>query len=237
MGSSANHDKPGVAPNVWTGCCSQVRACCRKSLICIRPVDRRVGPGLDGNTHAPLISLRDRLPGSHKGTDSGSVYRSVPWSSSIASSVETAARLPWSRGGVESLVVAQHAPGDAGELVGQRNGELVPVQPVWRGVEPRAEAISGPVMRAHQENLRSLDQQSAQIFATPLGDAAEDRPATSAVLSRYEPQPGGKIATALERPTSRSWFPISAYCHALRMRGSGSYTTPSVRMRTWQKMI
>jgi len=28
--------------------------CCRKSLICIRPVDRLAGRGLDGNTHAPL---------------------------------------------------------------------------------------------------------------------------------------------------------------------------------------
>jgi hypothetical protein len=46
---------------VWTGCSSQVRTCCRKSLICIRPVDRRVGRGLDGNTHAPLTSLADRL--------------------------------------------------------------------------------------------------------------------------------------------------------------------------------
>jgi hypothetical protein len=55
------------APNVWTGCPSQVRGCCRKSLICIRPVDRRAGRGLDGNTHAPLISLADRLSSSHSG--------------------------------------------------------------------------------------------------------------------------------------------------------------------------
>lgn len=53
------------APNVWTGCFSQLRACGRKSLICIRPVDRHAGRGLDGNTHAPLISLADRLPCSH----------------------------------------------------------------------------------------------------------------------------------------------------------------------------
>jgi hypothetical protein len=46
--------------------------CCRKSLICIRPVDRRAGRGLDGNTHAPLISLADRLPRSHYYPDAGS---------------------------------------------------------------------------------------------------------------------------------------------------------------------
>src|SRR6516164_10976018 len=59
------HRVSAVDPNVWTGCGSQVRACCRKSLICIRPVDRRAGRGLDGNTNAPLISLAERLPRSH----------------------------------------------------------------------------------------------------------------------------------------------------------------------------
>src|SRR5205823_5175560 len=41
--------------------------CCGKSLICIRPVDRLAGRGLDGNTHAPLISLADRPPSGHSG--------------------------------------------------------------------------------------------------------------------------------------------------------------------------
>jgi hypothetical protein len=41
------------------------RRCCRKSLICIRPVYRSAGHGLDGNTHAPLILLAERLRGSH----------------------------------------------------------------------------------------------------------------------------------------------------------------------------
>ena len=40
------------APHVWTGCTSQMRWCCRKSLICIRPGDRLAGRGLDGSTHA-----------------------------------------------------------------------------------------------------------------------------------------------------------------------------------------
>jgi hypothetical protein len=46
---------------------SQLRACCRKSLICIRPVARLAGRGLDGNTHAPLISLAARPPSGHEG--------------------------------------------------------------------------------------------------------------------------------------------------------------------------
>ena len=41
--------------------------------------------------------------------------------------------------GVKSPAVAQHAPGDAGKLVGEGHGELVPVQSLGRGFEPRAE--------------------------------------------------------------------------------------------------
>src|SRR5690242_9848774 len=37
------------------------------SLICIRPVDRLAGRGLDGSTHAPLISLAARLRSNHSG--------------------------------------------------------------------------------------------------------------------------------------------------------------------------
>ena len=106
--------------------------------------------------------------------------------------------------GIERFVVAQQAPGDAGELVGQCDGELVPMQPPRRSVEPRAEALSGPVVRAHQENLCCLDQQRAQILAAALGNAAKDRPAARTVLSRHEPQPAGKIATTLESLTAAS---------------------------------
>jgi len=62
--------------------------------------------------------------------------------------------------GIERFVVAQLAPSDAGELVGQCDRELVPVQPLRRRFEPRGEAVSGPVVRAHQENLPP-DQQRA----------------------------------------------------------------------------
>ena len=68
LGRSAWGSGTGLhAPYVWTGCRSQVRGCCRKSLICIRPGDRLAGRGLDGSTHAPLISLPARLPGSRLG--------------------------------------------------------------------------------------------------------------------------------------------------------------------------
>src|ERR1043166_7813158 len=163
------------APNVWTGCHSQVRECCRKSLICIRPVSRRAGRGLDGNTHAPLISLADRPTSSHSGHQiqgaSIDPFHAAPQS-------RTRSRRRLNRRGlkvaIEGLAVAQDAPGDARELVGQGNGKFVLVQSARCSCEPSAEAIPGPIMRAHQENLRRLDQQRAQVLAAPLGDATQD---------------------------------------------------------------
>src|SRR5215207_1553357 len=55
------------------------------------------------------------------------------------------------------------------------------------------------VVRPHQQDLRGLDQQGAQIFAAAFGNAAEDRPPAGAVLTRHEAEPGGKIATAFKR--------------------------------------
>jgi len=49
-----------------------------------------------------------------------------------------------------------------------------------------------------RRTFAALDQQRAQIFATPLGDATQDRPATDAVLSRHDAEPGTKIAPAFK---------------------------------------
>ena len=156
----------------------------RKSLICIRPVARRAGRGLDGNTHAPLISLPERPPSSHLGHQiqgaSIDPFHAVPQSRT------------WSRWrlyrpglevGIKGPIVAQNTPGDAGQFVGKRHREFVFVQSLGCGFEPCTEAIPGPVVRAHQEHLGRLDQQHAQVPAAPLGDAAEDRPAAGAVLA------------------------------------------------------
>src|SRR5829696_8993020 len=56
------------------------------SLLCIRPVDRRAGRGLDGNTHAPLASLADKLTGSHLGHQARGALISPFHAGSIANS-------------------------------------------------------------------------------------------------------------------------------------------------------
>ncbi len=69
-------------PDVWTGCCSQVRswhvAGSRRYVSGL--LDRLAGRGLDGDTRALLVSLADRLPGNRLGhqTSSAQFLRSMP---------------------------------------------------------------------------------------------------------------------------------------------------------------
>ena len=43
-----------------------------------------------------------------------------------------------------------------------------------------------------------LNEQRAQVFAAAFRHASEDRLAAGTVLPRYEPNPGGEVATAIE---------------------------------------
>src|SRR5947207_15222634 len=122
---------------------------------------------------------------------------------------------------VEGFVVALIAPRDAGALDSGGAPELVPLQSLRRRLGPRAKAISGPIVRAHQEHLRRLDHQRAQVLAAALGDAPEDRTAAGAVLSRHQAEPGTEIAPALKSlsaanrgdKTGRDHWPDAMYGH------------------------
>src|SRR5215469_6027655 len=91
-----------------------------KSLICIRPVDRLVGRGLDGSTHAPLTSLAGRLS-SNQSVHQVQGASIDPFHAGPQSRTWPRQRLDRREFevGIEGLVVAQDAPCDAGELVGQ----------------------------------------------------------------------------------------------------------------------
>ena len=45
---------------------------------------------------------------------------------------------------LEVAAIMEHGPGDAGELVGKRNGQLVGVQPSGCGLDPGFEAVTLP---------------------------------------------------------------------------------------------
>ena len=69
---------------------------------------------------------------------------------------------------LEVAAITKHCPGDAGELVGERDRQLVVVQPLGRGLDPGLEAITLPTHALHQHDAGGLHEQGAQIFVSPL---------------------------------------------------------------------
>jgi hypothetical protein len=99
---------------------------------------------------------------------------------------------------VEGLLVAQDAPRNPRQFVGQGRCQLVAMQPWSRVQQPCSEAEAFPIVRAHQDDVCGLDEQGSKILAASLGDAAQDGPATCAVLAWHKTKPCPEIAPALE---------------------------------------
>jgi hypothetical protein len=57
--------------------------------------------------------------------------------------------------------MSQDAPSNAGELVGERDGEDVVMQPLLGRLEPRLEAVTIPALRLDQYSPCGLNEQNA----------------------------------------------------------------------------
>src|SRR5258708_1601935 len=64
---------------------------------------------------------------------------------------------------LEGAPLVENRPGDAGELVGERNRQHVVVQSFLGGFDPRFEAIALPTLYLDQHNPRGLHEQNAQV--------------------------------------------------------------------------
>src|SRR5258708_2878204 len=64
---------------------------------------------------------------------------------------------------LEGAPLLENRPGDAGELVGERNRQHVVVQSFLGGFDPRFEAIALPTLYLDQHNPRGLHEQNAQV--------------------------------------------------------------------------
>src|SRR5215470_7261361 len=71
---------------------------------------------------------------------------------------------------LEGAALVENCPGDAGELIGERNGEHVVVQSLLRRLDPRAEPIALPMLwpDLYQHDPGCLNKQSAQIAIATL---------------------------------------------------------------------
>ena len=66
------------------------------------------------------------------------------------------------------------APSNAGELVGERDGEDVVMQPLLGCFEPRLEPVTMPTLWLDQHNPRGLNEQNAQVAIAAFRYLAED---------------------------------------------------------------
>jgi len=95
----------------------------------------------------------------------------------------------------------QDAPSNAGELVGECDGEDVVMQPFFGRLEPRLEAVPIPALRLDQHNPGGLKEQNAQVAIAALRYLAEDGAVAGRDLLGDEPQPGGEVAAVALTPS------------------------------------
>src|SRR2546425_2926673 len=76
---------------------------------------------------------------------------------------------------LEGPTMSKNAPGDARQLVGERDGEHVVVQPLLGRLEPGLEPVALPALWLDQHDPCRLDEQDAQVAIATLRYLAEDR--------------------------------------------------------------
>jgi hypothetical protein len=101
-------------------------------------------------------------------------------------------------GAVEGRLIAQDAPRDPRQLVGQGCSQLVAMQPWSCVAKPCSEAEALPIVGAHQNHFCSLDEQGPEVLSSALGDAPQDGSAAGAVLPWNETKPHAEVLTNFE---------------------------------------
>jgi hypothetical protein len=71
--------------------------------------------------------------------------------------------------------MSKDAPSNAGELVGERDGEDVVMQPLLGRLEPRLEAVALRAAGLDQHNPCRPDEQDMEVAIAALGYLAEER--------------------------------------------------------------
>src|SRR6516164_7183574 len=100
---------------------------------------------------------------------------------------------------LECSTMSQDAPRNASELVGERDGEDVVMQPLLGRFEPRLEPVTIPALRPDQYSPSGLNEQNAQVAVAAFRYLAEDGAVASRDLLGDQPQPGGEVAAFRER--------------------------------------
>src|ERR1700684_1128016 len=89
----------------------------------------------------------------------------------------------------EAAAMGQDGPGDAGELVGERDRQNVAVQTLLGCLDPGLEPVALPALRLDQHNPCRLHEQNAQVAIAPFRYLAEDGAVAGRDLLGDESQP------------------------------------------------
>src|SRR5262245_55804356 len=97
---------------------------------------------------------------------------------------------------LEYASLVKNCPGDAGELVGERNRQHIAMQAVLRRLDPRLEPVALPCfgLDLDQHDPGRLHEQLAQITIATPRYAAEDRAVAGRHLLGHQPEPSSEIA-------------------------------------------
>ena len=103
---------------------------------------------------------------------------------------------------LEVPAMSQNAPGDARQLVGERNCQHVAVQSLLGGFDPGLEAMALPALGLDQHDPCRLHEQDTQVAIAAFRYLAEDGAVTGRDLLRDEPEPSSKVAAFGEHISS-----------------------------------
>ena len=93
----------------------------------------------------------------------------------------------------------KHGPGDARELVGERDRQQIAMREALGGsFDPRPQSPHRCGRPPHQDDVGGLNEQRPEVFVAALGDLAELGAIAGRLLLRYQTEPSAKIAALTE---------------------------------------
>src|SRR5215813_5330687 len=96
----------------------------------------------------------------------------------------------------------KHGPGDAGELVGERDRQQIAVREALRSLlDPRPQGGHCRGGTPLDDDVGGLDKEGAEVLVAALGDPPELGAIAGRLLLRDEAEPGGEVASLLEAGT------------------------------------
>ena len=88
------------------------------------------------------------------------------------------------RARLEAPAMSQNAPGDTGQLIGERDRKNVAMQPLLGRFDPTLKTMTLPALWLDQHHPGSLYEQNAQIAIAALRYLAEDGAVSARDLAR-----------------------------------------------------